>query len=78
MIDVSLSNFATSSDPSVDEEVARVISEFHAEKKPMAFCCIAPVLVALVLGKGGTKVTLVKDFKLVTNTYRAFPRTHSR
>ena len=56
MIDVSLSNFATSSDPSVDEEVARVISEFHAEKKPMAFCCIAPVLVALVLGKGGTKV----------------------
>jgi len=54
----NLSNFATSSDPSVDEEVARVISEFHAEKKPMAFCCIAPVLVALVLGKGGTKVKL--------------------
>jgi len=54
----NLSNFATSSDPSADEEVARVISEFHGEKKPMAFCCIAPILVALVLGKAGTKVKL--------------------
>ena len=52
-----LSNFAVAaSDPSADEEVARAISEFHLEKKPMAFCCIAPILVALVLGKGGTKV----------------------
>lgn len=54
----NLSNFATSSDPSVDEEVARVISEFHAEKKPMALCCIAPILVALSLGKAGTKVKI--------------------
>ena len=48
----NLSNFATSSDPSVDEDVARVINDFHDSKKVIGMCCIAPILAALVLGKG--------------------------
>lgn len=35
---------------SVDPEVERVIREFHAAGKPIALCCIAPVLAAKVLG----------------------------
>ncbi len=55
----NLSDFAVSTDPTVDAEVARVIREFHSAKKPMAFCCIAPVLPALALAKAdGLKVRL--------------------
>lgn len=34
-------------------DVARVIKEFHAARKPLAMCCIAPVLAAKVLGPAG-------------------------
>ena len=34
----------------VNLDVARVIKEFHAAGKPMALCCIAPILAAKVLG----------------------------
>jgi enhancing lycopene biosynthesis protein 2 len=35
----------------VDPEVERVIREFHAAGKPIALCCIAPILAAKVLGE---------------------------
>jgi enhancing lycopene biosynthesis protein 2 len=37
-------------DYEVDDEVARVIIDFHESHKPIAALCIAPVLVAKVLG----------------------------
>lgn len=46
-------------------DVERVIKAFHAAKKPIGLCCIAPVLAARVLGtrKGGpgVKVTIGSD-----------------
>jgi enhancing lycopene biosynthesis protein 2 len=46
-------------------DVERVIKAFHAAKKPIGLCCIAPVLAARVLGtrKGGpgVKVTIGTD-----------------
>lgn len=46
-------------------DVERVIRAFHAAKKPIGLCCIAPVLAARVLGtrKGGpgVKVTIGTD-----------------
>lgn len=41
-------------------DVERVIRGFHAAKKPIGLCCIAPVLAARVLGtrKGGPGVTV--------------------
>jgi enhancing lycopene biosynthesis protein 2 len=35
----------------VDPDVERVILEFHKAGKPLALCCIAPILAAKVLGK---------------------------
>jgi enhancing lycopene biosynthesis protein 2 len=37
----------------VDAEVARVLREFHSAGKPIAAVCIAPVVVASVIGSGG-------------------------
>ncbi len=46
----------------VNPDVRRVIQDFHAAKKPIGLCCIAPVLAAQVLGKAsggpGCEVTL--------------------
>ena len=42
----------------VKPEVARVIREFHAAEKPIGAICIAPVLVAKVLGPRGVTVTV--------------------
>lgn len=36
----------------VNPDVVRVIEEFLAARKPMAFCCIAPILAAKVRQKG--------------------------
>lgn len=50
---------------SVNPDVERIIREFHARKKPMAFACIAPVLAARVLGSAaggpGCEVTIGSD-----------------
>ncbi len=55
----NLSTFATSAEPQVDEEVARVLREFTAAGKPIGLCCIAPILAALVLAKDdGVKVKI--------------------
>ena len=42
----------------VDPEVSRIISSFHAAGKPLALCCIAPILAAKVLGDCGPTLTL--------------------
>lgn len=46
----NLSNFnEKGAEMKVHKEVERVIVEFHKLKKPMGFCCIAPILPAKVL-----------------------------
>jgi len=47
----NLCSFATSSEPEVDEDVARILRECVANGKPIGLCCIAPILAALVLAK---------------------------
>lgn len=42
-------------------EVEKVIKEFYAQQKPIAAVCIAPAVVARVLGKQGISVTLGND-----------------
>jgi len=62
----NLCDFGTKgSDCTVQPDVERVIKAFHAAKKPIALCCIAPVLAARVLGTRaggpGCKVTIGTD-----------------
>lgn len=49
----------------IDPEVERVVKGFHALGKPIAMCCIAPVIGARVLGKAsggpGCTVTIGSD-----------------
>ncbi|KAK8739314.1 hypothetical protein OTU49_003568 [Cherax quadricarinatus] len=57
----NLSDFAVKgADMTVNSEVERVIKDFHGAKKPLGFCCIAPMLAAKVLGGSGVTVTLGK------------------
>ena len=46
---------------SIHPEVKRVITEFHKAIKPIGAMCIAPVLVAKVLGSEGVNVTIGED-----------------
>jgi enhancing lycopene biosynthesis protein 2 len=50
----------------VNEDVVRVLKDFHKAKKPIGLCCIAPVLAAKVfnnvtitLGKKGNKCNVM-------------------
>lgn len=46
----NLSSFALDgASMTVDPEVASVLTQFHAARKPIGLCCIAPVLAARVL-----------------------------
>lgn len=55
----NLSDFAFKGDGmTVHPEVERVIKDFHAKQKPIGALCIAPTIVAKVLG---AKVTIGKD-----------------
>jgi len=55
----NLSDFGfKGADMTVDTEVSRVISSFHAAGKPLALCCIAPILAAKVLGSSAPTLTL--------------------
>jgi len=55
----NLSDFGfKGADMSVDEEMSRILSEFHSAGKPQALCCIAPILAAKVLGQSGVTITL--------------------
>ena len=47
----NLSTFGVSGEPVVDEEVARVLKEFNEAGKPIAMCCIAPIIAAMVFGQ---------------------------
>ena len=63
----NLSSFAHSAEPSVDPEVARVLRQCLEAGKPMALCCIAPILLALVLSKEdgkAIKLTLGQILKI--------------
>lgn len=57
-----LSNWASEgANTKVLPEVARVITEFHRMAKPIGAICIAPTLVAKVLGNEGINVTIGDD-----------------
>ena len=45
----------------VNAEAERVINEFYREEKPIAAICIAPVLLARVLGSKGVTLTIGND-----------------
>ncbi len=56
----NLSNYAVEgANLTVDADVARVITDFHASKKPLGFTCIAPVLAAKVIA--GVSLTVGND-----------------
>eukprot|EP00392_Amoebophrya_sp_AT5.2_P007658 g7673.t1 len=42
----------------LNSEVERVVKDFHANGKPMGFCCIAPGIVAKALEGKGVEVTM--------------------
>ncbi|MCA9463606.1 MAG: isoprenoid biosynthesis glyoxalase ElbB [Nitrospira sp.] len=57
-----LCNFAQQgSGGQIDPEVARVVKEFAASRKPIAAICIAPAIMALALGSKGVNVTIGED-----------------
>ena len=45
-------------DMNVTSETERIITGFHGAGKPMALCCIAPILAAKVLGDKAPSLTL--------------------
>lgn len=59
----NLSTFATEGPAcQVDPEVARLVREFHGAKKPIGAICIAPAVVAKVLGADhGPELTIGND-----------------
>jgi len=58
----NLSDFAVNgANMTVTADVTRVITDFHEAKKPIALCCIAPMLAAKVLGDKGVTLTLGKS-----------------
>ncbi len=58
----SLSNFAVrGAAGSANPEVARLLVTMHAAGKPIGAICIAPAVVALVLGKEHPKLTIGND-----------------
>lgn len=58
----NLSNWASEgAKAKVHPEVSRVIKEFHKAAKPIGAICIAPTLVAKVLGSEGVNLTIGDD-----------------
>ena len=58
----NLCDFAVKgADCAVNPEVARLVGEIHAAKKPVGFICIAPVIAAKVLGAASPKLTIGND-----------------
>lgn len=58
----NLCNFAVAGpEAEVHPEVARIVREMVAAKKPVGAMCIAPAVVAAVLGKDGAKLTIGSD-----------------
>lgn len=50
----------------VEPETERVLREFYAAEKPIGAVCIAPAVVARVLGREGVTVTLGRDEHVAT------------
>src|SRR5207249_9045332 len=58
----NLSDFASAgADSRVHPEVARLVTEMHANRKPIGLACIAPVLAAKVLGHAHPRLTIGTD-----------------
>ncbi len=54
-----LCNFAEKgSTGEIDEQVQRVVKEFHGSGKPIAAICIAPDIMALAFGNKGVSITM--------------------
>lgn len=67
-----LCNWATAgSKAEVRSDVARLIQEFHAASKPIGAACIAPVLLALTLGKKGVTLTIGNDVETAAEITKA-------
>lgn len=45
----------------VNEQIERVLLSFYNDKKPIAACCITPIILAKVFGKYQVKLTLGKS-----------------
>lgn len=59
---LNLSDFALKGPgASVDEHVARLVREVHEQGKPIGAICIAPAVIARVLGSKGPRLTIGDD-----------------
>ncbi len=56
----------------VREDIKDIVESFHAAKKPIAAMCIAPVMIAKVLGKHGVEVTLGPTTTLCSEVEQKF------
>ena len=55
----NLSDFGfKGADMSVPTEVENVLKDFHQAGKPIALCCIAPIIAAKVFGANGVQVCM--------------------
>ena len=68
---LNLSSWATQGSAcTVHEDLARAITDFHAQSKPIAAICLAPTLIAKVLGKKKITVTIGKDPETISEIQR--------
>ena len=44
----------------IDPDVVKALDNFYLNKKPIAACCISPIILAKHFGKNGVKLTLGK------------------
>jgi enhancing lycopene biosynthesis protein 2 len=74
----NLCSFATAgADCEVHPEIERLLTEMHSEGKPIGAICIAPVIVARVLGNRGIRVELtVGDDPETAEKIRAMGAAH--
>jgi len=64
---LNLCSFGKSgADMTVNPEVEKLIKSFHDAKKPIGAICIAPVILAKVLGKHKVKITIGNDAQTAT------------
>ncbi len=66
----NLSNFATENEKfTVDKQVENVLKDFYQNKKQIAACCIAPILLGKVfaISSGGQGATITLGCEGVNN-----------
>ena len=65
----NLCTFGVSDDPTVDDDVARVLRQFRDQKKPIGLCCISPIIAAMVFAaKDSVSVSLCKEWRFIGET----------